>query len=514
VWHCRSRFSAAAPAHLLKEAGRAPPARAPTTSATRRAATWRGTSASARRRRAATCAPGRAPLCFAASWHYSDQLPHYTCFLKGKGATPQHSPNTTSCNCSGAHPPPPVCPNASLPRQSQYAVSVAERSVAKGGGSLISHANGTSVFQYAFNTAAFPRASEADSEGGSGSRAGLVVRVQDEVLHPEWANAGAIAVVGVSLSADGRTMTPGNVTQAAVVWAGVTAPTVNEVWGAIDPRIAYYPATGLCEPPCRLVTLRSLVSATLLTLFGHVCSDALLGAPIDYLTWDNCTRDCDFRQTMLSTSPTPFVHSSWTWHGILLPGQSITAGISLLFCDGGHWCAGSSSSVDATGWRPAANKHLAFVGNSNTADVLLLAESTDGLTWALPPNKTRQTFMAGRPDCWDAGGVAAGPQPERLSSGDWLYIYNIDTRSYMLPLGRCAVGWAILDRNDPSVIVARSDAPVLASSLPFELKGQTPMVIFADGLIPLGGDEFIVTYGAADADVGAAKIRVSYTPAD
>jgi predicted GH43/DUF377 family glycosyl hydrolase len=58
------------------------------------------------------------------------------------------------------------------------------------------------------------------------------------------------------------------------------------------------------------------------------------------------------------------------------------------------------------------------------------------------------------------------------------------------------------------VIVARSDSPLLASSLPFELEGQTAMVIFADGLIPLGGDEFIVTYGAADTDVGAAKIKV------
>ena len=58
------------------------------------------------------------------------------------------------------------------------------------------------------------------------------------------------------------------------------------------------------------------------------------------------------------------------------------------------------------------------------------------------------------------------------------------------------------------MIVARSDGPLLASVLPFELKGQTPMVIFADGLIPLGNDEFIITYGAADTDVGAARIKV------
>lgn len=47
------------------------------------------------------------PLCFATSWHSREQVPHYTCILKGKGAIPQHSPNTTSCSCSGAHPPLP-----------------------------------------------------------------------------------------------------------------------------------------------------------------------------------------------------------------------------------------------------------------------------------------------------------------------------------------------------------------------------------------------------------------------
>lgn len=81
---------------------------------------------------------------------------------------------------------------------------------------------------------------------------------------------------------------------------------------------------------------------------------------------------------------------------------------------------------------------------SNTAAALLLAESTDGLTWGAAANKSKRQFSwpAGRfdswpnslfglpdtpplQDCWDAGGVAAGPQPERLSSGDWLYIYNI-----------------------------------------------------------------------------------------
>ena len=46
-------------------------------------------------------------------------------------------------------------------------------------------------------------------------------------------------------------------------------------------------------------------------------------------------------------------------------------------------------------------------------------------------------------------------------------------------------------------------APLLASELDWELRGQTPLVIFADGLAPRGNDAFIIiiiTYGRQDLD--------------
>lgn len=51
---------------------------------------------------------------------------------------------------------------------------------------------------------------------------------------------------------------------------------------------------------------------------------------------------------MLSTSTNPYDHTSWTFHGVLLPGQQITAGVSLLFRDSDGLIGGP---------------HLAFVGN-------------------------------------------------------------------------------------------------------------------------------------------------------
>jgi hypothetical protein len=111
------------------------------------------------------------------------------------------------------------------------------------------------------------------------------------------------------------------------------------------------------------------------------------------------------------------------------------------------------------------------------------------------------------------------PQPEVLSSGDFLFIYNIDTHIGIKdrnPLGRCTIGWAILDGANPSIILARSSTALVTPTLPWETTEcagaedtcQTPFVIFADGLKPLGNDEFMVIYGGGDSVGGAIKIKV------
>jgi predicted GH43/DUF377 family glycosyl hydrolase len=118
--------------------------------------------------------------------------------------------------------------------------------------------------------------------------------------------------------------------------------------------------------------------------------------------------------------------------------------------------------------------------------------------------------------------VAAGPQPERLSSGDYLLLYNIDTGFPYKPspLGRCAVGWAILDGANPARIVARAAGPLLTPVIAWETCGgeggkgpwpkcQEPEVVFSTGMKPLGNDEFLILYGGADSVVGVARVAVT-----
>jgi hypothetical protein len=145
-----------------------------------------------------------------------------------------------------------------------------------------------------------------------------------------------------------------------VTWSGATPPPHANTsrWGAVDPRIRFRPADKTY-----------------------------------YLTWDNCTANCyPHRNTLLSTTKNPADPNGWTLHGPLLPGV-YTGGASLLFQD-------DPATPNA--------KHLAFVGDSNTANTIMLAESKDGITWSQPTNASRRTFMAGRDGCWDKWGVAAG----------------------------------------------------------------------------------------------------------
>ena len=359
-----------------------------------------------------------------------------------------------------------------------YSVVVVERNAIPSGASLISHLNGTSAFNYSFTTAWF------QPPPGSPSPDGLIVRNVEcnpnhhscaGVAHPEWTNAGALAVVGASL---GGAAPPAaqTVTVDAVTWAGAPAPPhggTAGLWGAADPRMARRAATGEY-----------------------------------YLTWDNCTQSCyPHRTTMLSTTLDPFNASAWTFHGPLLgPRSPYTAGAALLLRD--------------------APPHYAYVSDSDTANAINLATSSDGLTWTLATTSANP-WMKGRPGMWDAPGVAAGPQVERLSTGDYLLLYNIDTGFPLKPgpLGRCSVGWAVLSGADPSIVLARAPQPLLTPVLPWETCGgeggkgpwphcQEPEVVFSTGMKPLGGDEFLVIYGAADSVVGTARVAVSFAQAE
>ncbi len=78
-------------------------------------------------------------------------------------------------------------------------------------------------------------------------------------------------------------------------------------------------------------------------------------------------------------------------------------------------------------------------------------------------------------------------------------------------------GLLLLDADDPSRVLARSDANVLEPREPYETTGQVPNVVFPSGwIVEPGADEDPVPdeatvylyYGAADTAVGMASATV------
>jgi predicted GH43/DUF377 family glycosyl hydrolase len=161
--------------------------------------------------------------------------------------------------------------------------------------------------------------------------------------------------------------------------------------------------------------------------------------------------------------------------------------------------------------------HYMIWGDTN----LTLATSQDGLAWANVGSFMDTRSAAG--GYFDTELVEAGPPPLRLTTGDYLFIYNSARQGYpsVKPDWQLQynVGWAVLNGSDPSQILQRSEEPLLSPELPWEIGNDsaslTPNVVFVEGALawpqPGAPDTFLFVYGAADSRVGVGSITVSAT---
>ena len=109
-----------------------------------------------------------------------------------------------------------------------------------------------------------------------------------------------------------------------------------------------------------------------------------------------------------------------------------------------------------------------------------------------------------RPGMWDELRTGASTVPFRVAGG-WLEIYHGVDRN-----ARYSLGALLLDGDEPSRVVARSPAPILVPTEPYERKGLYNDVVFACGHVPLdaAGENIRVYYGAADSCLAAADFKV------
>ena len=107
---------------------------------------------------------------------------------------------------------------------------------------------------------------------------------------------------------------------------------------------------------------------------------------------------------------------------------------------------------------------------------------------------------------WDANKIGLGPPPLLTDKG-WLLCYHGVRVTVSGSIYR--LGLAMLDRDDPSVLIARGNDWVFGPQASYERSGDVPDVVFPCGwILEEDGDTVRMYYGAADSTVCVATASV------
>jgi predicted GH43/DUF377 family glycosyl hydrolase len=104
---------------------------------------------------------------------------------------------------------------------------------------------------------------------------------------------------------------------------------------------------------------------------------------------------------------------------------------------------------------------------------------------------------------WDAGKIGLGPPPLETTDG-WLLCYHGVRTTSDGPIYRA--GLALLDLEDPRIVLHRTDEWVFGPVAPYELVGDVGKVVFPCGwILDEPADELRLYYGAAQRHPGAGS---------
>lgn len=121
-----------------------------------------------------------------------------------------------------------------------------------------------------------------------------------------------------------------------------------------------------------------------------------------------------------------------------------------------------------------------------------LGFSTDMRTWT-----DHVEIMQPRPGLWDGKRVGAGAAPIYTDEG-WLVLYHGYDEAHVYCMGA-----ALLDLEDPTVVLKRPAEPILVPEETWEIKGDVPNVVFGCAN-PVHDGTVYLYYGGADRVIGLA----------
>ncbi len=129
---------------------------------------------------------------------------------------------------------------------------------------------------------------------------------------------------------------------------------------------------------------------------------------------------------------------------------------------------------------------------------LWLAESPDGIHWG-----NHKCIAKTRNGKFDSSRLGAGAAPIKTKKG-WLEIYHGATAD-----NRYCLGALLLDLDDPSKVIARSEEPIMEPIAEYEKTGFFGNVIFTNGHT-VNGDTIQMYYGASDEFVCLATLSINH----
>jgi predicted GH43/DUF377 family glycosyl hydrolase len=166
----------------------------------------------------------------------------------------------------------------------------------------------------------------------------------------------------------------------------------------------------------------------------------------------------------------------------------------------------STFALEPIKGRAARNKGMALFPQKVDGQYLMIGRQ-DG--------KNLYLLRSDRLDCWDDDGTfLMGPKypwefiqigncgSPILTDAGWLVITH-----GVGAMRKYALGCALLDRDDPSRVIARTPEPILTAE-DADRAGYVPNVVYTCGVMLLGTNTLLIPYGISDIAVGFATAQL------
>jgi beta-1,2-mannobiose phosphorylase / 1,2-beta-oligomannan phosphorylase len=169
---------------------------------------------------------------------------------------------------------------------------------------------------------------------------------------------------------------------------------------------------------------------------------------------------------------------NFTHHGIIIPPANKDGALIEEKVKGEYWCIHRPTGVGLG------------------ANSMWIARSPDMVHWG-----QHEMLAAPRRGMWDSVRVGAGTSPIKTDYG-WLEIYHGANEK-----NRYCLGAMLLDLENPSKVLARSEEPIMEPATDYEKFGFFGEVLFTNGHV-VEGDTVKMYYGASDDVICGATFSI------